>query len=154
MYCFPLHEVLWLPRRPPLPQRDVPGLTRGVLPVMASHGVRALTVGVNGFSAPPGVPKRTPFIWRDEESGAEVVAMWHEGARGCWIGAHVASLASGSVRGAARALSGASVFAFQTVPRRWNAPGCSAVRPRLTACCAPVLACRRLRRLAQQHPCR
>ncbi|GBF87719.1 hypothetical protein Rsub_00430 [Raphidocelis subcapitata] len=64
--------------------RDVPGLTRGVVPVMAAHGVRALTVGVNGFSAPPGVPKRTPFIWRDEESGAQILAMWHEGGYGGW----------------------------------------------------------------------
>ncbi|KAI8469213.1 MAG: hypothetical protein J3K34DRAFT_459474 [Monoraphidium minutum] len=64
--------------------RDVPGLTRGALPVFASRGVRALTCGVNGFSAPPAVPKRTPFVWRDDASGAEVVAMWHEGGYGGW----------------------------------------------------------------------
>lgn len=65
----------------------MPGLTRGVVPVMAAHGVRALTVGVNGFSAPPGVPKRTPFIWWDEESGSQIIAMWHEGAAGGCRGA-------------------------------------------------------------------
>ncbi|KIZ02961.1 hypothetical protein MNEG_4996 [Monoraphidium neglectum] len=64
--------------------RDVPGMTRGVIPVMAAHGVRALTGGVNGFSAPPGVPKRTPFVWRDLASGAEILAMWHEGGYAGW----------------------------------------------------------------------
>jgi hypothetical protein len=62
-------------------QRDVPGFTRAALPVLASNGVRAVWVGVNGGSAPPGVPHFRPFIWRDDASGAEVVAMWHPGTR-------------------------------------------------------------------------
>ena len=37
------------------------------------------TVGVNGGSAPPAVPKNTPFIWRDEPSGKQLLAMWHPG---------------------------------------------------------------------------
>jgi hypothetical protein len=60
-------------------QRDVPGLTRASIPVLASRGVRSITGGVNAFSAPPGVPKNTPFVWRDEESGSELLAMWHPG---------------------------------------------------------------------------
>jgi hypothetical protein len=63
----------------------VPGLTRATLPVLAAAGVRAVTVGVNGFSAPPGVPKSTPFVWRDPASGAELLAMWHEGALGFFL---------------------------------------------------------------------
>ncbi|WIA20109.1 hypothetical protein OEZ85_005961 [Tetradesmus obliquus] len=59
--------------------RDVPGLTRASIPVLASKGVRGITGGVNAFSAPPGVPKNTPFIWRDEESGTQLLAMWHPG---------------------------------------------------------------------------
>lgn len=60
-------------------QRDVPGLTRAAIPVLASRGVQGFTGGVNGFSAPPGVPKNTPFVWRDEESDTELLAMWHPG---------------------------------------------------------------------------
>lgn len=32
-------------------------MTRAAIPVLVSQGVTALTSGVNGFSAPPGVPK-------------------------------------------------------------------------------------------------
>lgn len=47
---------------PHVPQRDVPGMTRAAVPVLASQGVLALTSGVNGFSAPPGVPKVTGCV--------------------------------------------------------------------------------------------
>ncbi|KAF6255451.1 hypothetical protein COO60DRAFT_212733 [Scenedesmus sp. NREL 46B-D3] len=59
--------------------RDVPGLTRAAVPVLAAQGVRGITGGVNAFSAPPGVPKNTPFVWRDEQSGTQLLAMWHPG---------------------------------------------------------------------------
>lgn len=36
-------------------------------------------MGVNGGSAPPAVPKNTPFIWRDLPSGKQLLAMWHPG---------------------------------------------------------------------------
>ena len=36
-------------------------------------------MGVNGGSAPPGVPRNTPFIWRDVASGAQLIVMWHAG---------------------------------------------------------------------------
>lgn len=42
-------------------QRDVPGMTRGMIPILAQNGVKAVSVGVNGASAPPGVP--SIFIW-------------------------------------------------------------------------------------------
>jgi hypothetical protein len=36
-------------------QRDVPGLTRAVVPILASLGVQGITVGVNdGSSSPAG----------------------------------------------------------------------------------------------------
>jgi len=38
-------------------QRDVPGMTRASIPVLSGLGVKAVSSGVNGFSAPPGVPK-------------------------------------------------------------------------------------------------
>lgn len=61
-------------------QRDVPGLTRAAIPILHNEGVRALTVGVNGGSAPPAVPKYQPFWWKDQASGAALLAFWHPGA--------------------------------------------------------------------------
>lgn len=77
-------------RRPPAPpacmQRDVPGMTRGVLPVVTELWwgpvVRAISVGVNGASPAPAVPLNTPFVWRDEATGSQVVAFWHPGGYG------------------------------------------------------------------------
>lgn len=65
-------------------QRDVPGLTRAVLPVITNEdwmrGVKMLSVGVNGGSAPPAVPHNQPFLWRDEATNSQIIAMWHPGA--------------------------------------------------------------------------
>ena len=60
-------------------QRDVPGLTRAAVPVLARQGVRAISVGVNGGSAPPAVPLNAPFLWRDTASGTQLLAFWHPG---------------------------------------------------------------------------
>eukprot|EP00775_Hariotina_reticulata_P005520 gene5520-5755_t len=62
--------------------RDVPGLTRAVIPLLVAHGIRAVTVGVNAGSAPPGVPLDTPFIWRDMETDTSLLALWHAGGYG------------------------------------------------------------------------
>lgn len=61
-------------------QRDVPGFTRAAVPVLVGQGIKAVTVGVNGGSAPPDVPYNTPFLWHDKQSKTEIVAMWHPGA--------------------------------------------------------------------------
>lgn len=58
-----LDDSLALPRKAVVSQRDVPGVPRGVLPVMAAAGVRAISVGANGDVLPPNVPPA--FIWRD-----------------------------------------------------------------------------------------
>lgn len=60
-------------------QRDVPGLTRAAIPILHGAGVRALSVGVNGGSAPPAVPRPGPFWWEDAASGARLLAFWHAG---------------------------------------------------------------------------
>jgi hypothetical protein len=39
-----------------LSQRDVPGLTRGAVPLLAKHGVVGISVGANDGSPPPEVP--------------------------------------------------------------------------------------------------
>jgi hypothetical protein len=56
-------------------QRDVPGTTRAALPTLLENGIIGISVGVNGASTPPNVPPA--FVWRDEASGAEVLALWH-----------------------------------------------------------------------------
>ena len=56
-------------------QRDVPGTTRSLIPLMVSHGVHAITVGVNTVSMPPAVP--SAFRWQDPGSDTEILAMWH-----------------------------------------------------------------------------
>lgn len=63
-------------------QRDVPGITRSAIPTMAAQGIKAVNVGVNHGSAPPGVPKDEPFVWRDLASGTQVLAFWHPGGYG------------------------------------------------------------------------
>ncbi|CAL5218578.1 g272 [Coccomyxa viridis] len=67
------------PPKRTMSQRDVLGVTRGAVPILARSGVDALTVGCNGAGAPPGVPKNQPFLWRDEGTGTQIVAMWHAG---------------------------------------------------------------------------
>jgi len=61
-------------------QRDVPGMTSAIIPVLRDNGVEAITVGVNEASMPPDVP--TVFRWRDNTSNATIVAMWHPGGYG------------------------------------------------------------------------
>lgn len=63
-------------------QRDVPGLTRAVIPIFVAAGIKAISVGVNAGSAPPGVPKYQPFVWRDEASDTQILAFWHPGGWG------------------------------------------------------------------------
>ena len=77
-----------------LSQRDVPGLSRAVIPALARAGVTAVSVGVNDGSPAPVLPStvdcsvggfhqiRQPFVWRDEASGTEVLADYHPGGYG------------------------------------------------------------------------
>ena len=66
-------------------QRDVPGTTRTILPLLNDAGVRAVSFGVNGASAPLAVP--STFRWQstDDDTGAllgEVLAFYHPGGYG------------------------------------------------------------------------
>ncbi|MEX0744289.1 MAG: DUF5054 domain-containing protein [Phycisphaeraceae bacterium] len=54
---------------------DVPGHTRGMVPLLAEAGVQFLHVGVNPASTPPAVPP--VFRWRDEASGSELIMAYH-----------------------------------------------------------------------------
>jgi len=57
---------------------DVPGHTRGIVPLLAEAGVKFLQVGVNGGSTVPGVPPL--FRWQDP-TGSELMVMY-EGSYG------------------------------------------------------------------------
>jgi Domain of unknown function (DUF5054) len=58
---------------------DVPGHTRGIVPLLADAGIEFLHIGVNAASTPPDVP--SVFQWQDP-SGAEVMVMYHKGSYG------------------------------------------------------------------------
>ena len=57
---------------------DVPGHTRGIVPLLAEAGIRFLHIGVNPASTSPDVPDM--FRWRCD--GAEVVVVYHKGSYG------------------------------------------------------------------------
>ncbi len=58
---------------------DVPGHTRGIVPLLAEAGITFLHIGVNPVSTAPDIPP--VFLWRDT-SGAEVVVMYQVGSYG------------------------------------------------------------------------
>jgi hypothetical protein len=61
---------LSIPPPATLSQRDVPGMSRASIPLLRSTGVTGISVGVNGASLPPAVPRA--FVWRDGGSKEEV----------------------------------------------------------------------------------
>ncbi len=52
---------------------DVPGHTRGIIPLLAEAGVEFLHIGVNEAATPPEVPPL--FVWKDD-AGAEITVMY------------------------------------------------------------------------------
>jgi len=62
---------------------DVPGNTRGIVPLMAAAGIRFLHIGVNGACSAPEVPEL--FKWRDEATKTEIIVMQHQGYGGLHI---------------------------------------------------------------------
>jgi len=54
---------------------DVPGHTRGIVPLLAEAGVEFLHIGVNEASPLPEVPPL--FVWLDRASGESVVVNYH-----------------------------------------------------------------------------
>eukprot|EP00935_MAST-01C_sp_MAST-1C-sp1_P002549 g2549.t1 len=63
------------PHRLTYNQRDVPGLTRAAIPKLVARGVKAVSVGENGQCAAVNVPPI--FVWRDNNTQTEVLAMFH-----------------------------------------------------------------------------
>lgn len=50
---------------------DVPGHTKGIVKLLANHGIKLLHIGVNGVSAVPEVPEC--FLWKDGDSEVIVI---------------------------------------------------------------------------------
>ena len=69
-----------LPHKIVMSQRDVPGVTRGVVPLLASRGVRAFSEGANGAFTSPQVPLL--FNWTDAASGSSVLYLNHPSGYG------------------------------------------------------------------------
>ena len=58
-----------------LSTRDVPGMPRSAIPILAAAGVTALSEGMNSRMIPVNVP---PFFnWRDKASGTSMLTLWH-----------------------------------------------------------------------------
>jgi hypothetical protein len=58
---------------------DVPGHTRGIIPLLAEAGIKFLHIGVNPGSTPPDVPH--VFVWKNSD-GSDVIVMYHKGTYG------------------------------------------------------------------------
>ena len=58
---------------------DVPGHTRGIVPLLAAAGITFLHIGVNPGCLAPVVPPL--FVWQDA-SGAEIIVMYQVGSYG------------------------------------------------------------------------
>ena len=74
-----LDDRFGLTRKTVMSQRDVPGLTRGAVPHLADLGIRMISIGVNAATSPPSLPRGRPFLWRDKDSGKEVLMVLHPG---------------------------------------------------------------------------
>ena len=77
-------------------QRDVPGLTRAAIPLFAARGVKAVSVGENGACAAINVPPI--FVWHDNATDTEVLALFHPRGYGSLPPAHGTMAAAGARR--------------------------------------------------------
>jgi hypothetical protein len=92
-----LDDYFGVKRKITLPDRDVPGITRSLIPILLENGIGAINEAPNGAMHPTNVPPA--FIWKDADSvnhvvnqqhgvagvtppsGKEIVVMWWE--EGC-----------------------------------------------------------------------
>lgn len=54
-------------------QRDVPGTTRAIIPILKKMGISALSIGVNGATAPAAVPP--VFLWKNGNDS--LITLYH-----------------------------------------------------------------------------
>ena len=77
-----LDDHFKLPHKHTLSQRDVPGMTRALIPLLTGAGVRAVSIGANDGSTPPDVPPA--FLWKDLATKTEMVALLNWPGYGRW----------------------------------------------------------------------
>lgn len=64
-----------------LSQRDVPMLTKSMIPILLNNNISAISIGVNGGSAPAAVP--SIFKWQyDSSPNNTIIGMVHPGGYG------------------------------------------------------------------------
>jgi hypothetical protein len=61
-----LDDLLGVRRKRTLADRDVPGLTRSLIPLLSESGVRAINIAPNAQMSPANVPPA--FIWKDADA--------------------------------------------------------------------------------------
>jgi hypothetical protein len=67
-------EQAGIPPPTVISQRDVPGTTRAIIPLLRAHGIQGLSIGAG---TPPGKPDTPPmFVWRDEFSNTDIVVTY------------------------------------------------------------------------------
>jgi len=71
---FRLDDRFGKPRKRTLSQRDVPGMTRSLIPILKAANVSAISIGANDGSTPPNVPPC--FKWVDSNSGESILALF------------------------------------------------------------------------------
>ena len=78
-----LSDQLGLPRPLTISQRDVPGTTKAIIPLLVKHGIRAFSIGANGW--PTDAIQYGPiFRWRTDADDAvqETLVLYHPGRYG------------------------------------------------------------------------
>ncbi len=63
-----------------LSQRDVPGMTQAVIPLLVKAGLKAISIGANEAVPPADVPRI--FLWQDALQEHEIITMYHPGGYG------------------------------------------------------------------------
>jgi hypothetical protein len=76
-----LDDEFGLPHKTVMSQRDVPGLTAAVIPILLENGITSINIGANEMSGAPVVP--SIFRWQHPlNSTWEIIASWHPGGYG------------------------------------------------------------------------
>jgi hypothetical protein len=78
-----LSDMLGLPRPLTISQRDVPGTTQAMIPLLVKHGVRAFSIGANGWPS-DALQYGNVIRWRasTEPAAAETLMLYHGGGYG------------------------------------------------------------------------
>ena len=69
-----LDRAFGLPPKATVSQRDVPGMTRALVPLLARRGIKAISIGANGGSTQPALP--ACFTWHDRQSNTSLLGLF------------------------------------------------------------------------------